>query len=332
MLKKHKNSPNPFEDAVSSFTPAFQKFEKFLLGQVSAFSPEIRDAARNTIAPKGKFIRPILVMSAAGAAADTEAVVRRAAVVELTHLSTLVHDDVIDNASMRRSSPTANSLYGTRTAILLGDIIFAHMMTLAVQDSDARVVAETAKCVQTVCEGEIKQTLSAKKDIVSRNAYYTTVYGKTAALFELSCRLGALAAEIPQWADTAAEVGKQLGIAYQIFDDVCDWFMSENQAGKTLGTDLISGKQTFPLIVMIEKLPARKAKDFIAALPSGNFAEIRGKMVAENVLAECSAEIDRRIDSAEKLLEKFPATGANLSKCCAALREMNAEVVRDANL
>lgn len=303
--------------------PEFRAFKRYLLRQASGFVSEIRPIAKEVILPEGKYIRPTLVFSSAQRGADESVLVRRAAIVELTHLSTLVHDDVIDNASLRRNKITPNSKYGSRTAILLGDVIFSRMMLLAFEDADRRVSELLARCVGVICEGEIRQTLSDRREIVSRRRYYDIVYGKTAALFELSCRLGAMAGDAPQaWSAAAAEVGRQLGIAYQIYDDICDWFMSESAAGKTLGTDLISGKQTFPLIALIEKLSATEAARFVRSLPESDFADIRAKMTERGVLEECSKEFLRRISLAEKAMAPFPENGVKLMDCCAALRDM----------
>ncbi len=307
--------------------PQFRSFERFLVAQAMKFVPEIRDAARSAITPKGKYIRPALVFSSAIEGADKDDMVRRAAIVELTHISTLVHDDVIDNASVRRNNETANSKYGSRTAILLGDVIFSHMMLLAFADKNKDVAEHTARCVRTICEGEIRQTLSDKREIVSRKKYYEIVYGKTAALFELSCRLGAMSDRASsEWIEAAAFAGKQLGIAYQIYDDICDWFMSECDAGKTLGTDLITGKQTFPLILLIEKLSLARAKKFIKELPSSDFTAVRDMMIEHSILDECSKEFLRRISMAEKAILPFASSNKKLLECCAAIREMKFEM------
>jgi len=323
-LKKGSNSSNPFEEVMQDLRPLFKSFERYLIGQASHFVPEIRKAATEVIAPKGKYIRPMLVFSSAVSDADKTDIIRRATIVELTHLSTLVHDDVIDNASMRRNCITPNSKYGARTAILLGDVIFSHMMLLAFEDANSDVAKQTAKCIRTICEGEIRQTLSDKAEIVSRKKYYEIVYGKTAALFELSCLLGAMSGSADEkWIKSASEVGKQLGIAYQIYDDICDWFMSEADAGKTLGTDLISGKQTYPLILLIEKLSKSKVKSFVKNLPTSDFNSIRNMMLEYGVLDECSKEYFRRISLAEKALKPFDKHNANLLKCCKVMRSLN---------
>ena len=307
--------------------PLFDSFEKFLSQQAAGFVPEIRDVAGETIILKGKYIRPTLVFASSGENAPTPDVVRRAAIVELTHLSTLVHDDVIDNAQMRCNAATANSKYGARTAILLGDMLFAHTMSLAFGDPDRTVSDCVAKCVRTICEGEIRQTLSDRLEILSRGRYYEMVYGKTAALFELSCRLGATAGTSPKgWASAAAYAGMQLGIAYQIFDDYCDWFMSESEAGKTLGTDLVSGKQTFPLIVYMEGLSRESAAEFAKNLSASDFEAVRNSIACERVLSGCRAEYLSRIDAAEKAIVGFGELSATLAKCCEVLRGLDFSV------
>ena len=323
-MKKTSNSRNPFEEVLEDMRPMFRSFERYLASRVVKFSPEIRNAAKEVITPKGKYIRPMLVFSSAVEDAQKDDIIRRAAIVELTHISTLVHDDVIDNASVRRNMITPNSKYGARTAILLGDVIFSHMMLMAFDDPNVEVAKQTAKSISIICEGEISQTLSDKSEIVSRKKYYDIVYGKTAALFELSCKLGAMSGSASQeWIDVASEVGKQLGIAYQIYDDICDWFMSEADAGKTLGTDLISGKQTFPLIILIEKLPKSKVKNFIKNLPCSDFAQVRQMMLDYGVLNDCSKEFLRRISLAENKLKSHSNCNAKLLKCCKVLRSLN---------
>ena len=250
-----------------------------------------------------------------------ESLIRRAAIVELTHLSTLIHDDVIDGAQIRRNAETANKKYGAKTAILLGDAIFAHTMELAVEENDVDTSRRTALCVKTICEGEIRQTLADRKKNVTRRRYYEIAYGKTAVLFELACALGAMATTSKEgWIEAAEEAGKQLGIAYQIYDDICDWFMSEKAAGKTLGTDLTSGKQTYPLIVLLEKLPAKESACLAKNLPNEQPSKITEMMRSFGVPDDCQKEFARRVGRAEKSLEKFPSENRKLMKFCSAMR------------
>ena len=244
--------------------PLFSSLEKYLLQQAMTFEKEVRNAARESIAPKGKFIRPTLTFAAAAGGA-----------------------------------PDKTSL------------------------SDPKISKKIANCVRTICEGEIRQTLADRKKNVTRKRYYEIAYGKTAVLFELACALGAMAIRPKNgWIEAAEEVGKQLGIAYQIYDDICDWFMSESDAGKTLGTDLISGKQTYPLIILLEKLPKRESDKLAKNLPNSNPADIALQMRDLDIPSECSKEFARRISTAEKILQKYQVEGRKLNEFCAAMRKL----------
>ena len=314
---------NPFGELSSDLNRQLSDFKRYLLKQASAFEREVRPAARDAIYPRGKYIRPILVFSSALDGSDEKSLVRRAAIAELVHLSTLIHDDVIDEADMRRNNETAFKKYGAKTAILLGDAIFSHMMSLAFEENSMDVLKKTADCVRTICEGEIKQTLADRTKIVSRKKYYDVAYGKTAALFELSCRFGASVRDKSQkWTRAAEKAGRQLGIAYQIYDDICDWFMSEKAAGKTLGTDLTSGKQTYPLIVLLEKLPAKESACLAKNLPNEQPSKITEMMRSFGVPDDCQKEFARRVGRAEKSLEKFPSENRKLMKFCSAMRAL----------
>ncbi len=313
---------NPFSEIAENLRSDLSVFKSYLVKQASTFEKEVRIAAKEAIAPKGKYIRPMLVFSSS-VSKNKKSLVRRATISELVHLSTLIHDDVIDNAQLRRNEKTVFERYGAKTAILLGDSIFAHMMTLAFEENSMEVLKKTAECVKTICEGEIKQTLADKAKIVPRKKYYDVAYGKTAALFEFACYMGATVDKATEgWENAASECGKQLGIAYQIYDDVCDWFMSESDAGKTLGTDLISGKQTYPLIILLEKLPKRESEKLAKNLPSESAEKVANLIRQFDVSKDCEREFTRRINLAEKAIEKFPKENAKLLKFCEVMRKL----------
>lgn len=324
-LKKSDAVKNPFNAVAEKMKPLFSAFEAYVRSQVLRFEPEVRDAARDCISPKGKFLRPMLVFASAHAGKfDKHKIINRASIVELTHLSTLIHDDVIDMADMRRGCMTAGKKYGARTAILLGDAMFANTIMLALEERDFEMSSRVADAVKTICEGEIRQTLKKSFDNVTRRRYYNIVYGKTAVLFELSCWLGASCSGLgKEWILAASEAGKQLGIAYQIYDDVCDWFMSEADAGKTLGTDIASGKQTFPLILLLEKLSPRESAKLAENLTSVNPLDVAAKMRELGVPQECAREFYRRIGLAEKSISSFEKESEMLAEFCGAMRSLN---------
>lgn len=205
----------------------------------------------------GKRIRPTLVFLSgwSGHGNVTPDLVRVAAVIELVHLATLVHDDIMDGADLRRSRDTAARQFGPTAAVLLGDALFAHALHLATQFPSTEVCAAVSESTRRVCAGEIVQTLRRRSTDVTRADYQRIIDLKTAELFRVSCFLGAkLRGSAPAFVEAASTFGRHLGIAYQIYDDLTDFFGDESRIGKTLGTDLVSGKLTLPLMVLKERL------------------------------------------------------------------------------
>jgi len=247
--------------------PHLAELDRFLRGQLGAFEPEIRTMVDYCIDTSGKRIRPALVFLS-GWREDGEIrpdLVRVAAVVELVHLATLVHDDIMDEADLRRSRRTAAREYGATAAVLLGDALFAHALHLATQFSTTEICAAVSESTRRVCAGEIVQTLRRRSTNITRADYERIVELKTAELFRVSCALGAkLAGYEPEYVAAASRFGRHLGIAYQIYDDLVDFFGDESRIGKTLGTDLASGKLTLPLLALLERLPAAEAAELIA--------------------------------------------------------------------
>jgi octaprenyl-diphosphate synthase len=237
--------------------PHMAALDVFLRRQLAAFEPEIRDMADYCIDTSGKRIRPALVFLSGWQGEDVirPELVQVAAVVELVHLATLVHDDIMDEADMRRSRRTASRAYGPEAAVLLGDALFAHALYLAAQFPTTSVCAAVADSTRKVCAGEIIQTLRRRTTAVSREDYLRVIDLKTAELFRISCQLGGeLAGYPPAFAAAAARFGRHLGIGYQMYDDLADFFGEEKRIGKTLGTDLASGKLTLPLLELAERL------------------------------------------------------------------------------
>ena len=274
-------SPNlNFASVFVRLQPHMAALDRFLRDQIQAFEPEIQDMADYCIDTSGKRIRPALVFLSGERGAEgsptqpsTEVapeLVRVAAVVELVHLATLVHDDIMDGAELRRSRKTAARAYGPEAAVLLGDALFAHALHLAAQFPTTAVCLAVSDSTRKVCAGEIIQTLRRRTTDVSRADYYRVIDLKTAELFRISCQLGSQLAGYPAaFVDAAAEFGRRLGVAYQIYDDLADFFGQESKIGKTLGTDLFSGKLTLPLLLLSERLDEAER--------AGLLAEVRGR-------------------------------------------------------
>jgi octaprenyl-diphosphate synthase len=251
-------SPHAFAGVFTMLGPHMAALDRFLQGQLGEFEPEIREMVNYCIDTSGKRIRPALVFLSGwrDEAAVSGELVRVAAVVELVHLATLVHDDIMDSADVRRGRRTAAREYGATAAVLLGDSLFAHALHLATDFPTTEVCAAVSESTRRVCAGEIVQTLRRRSTDLTPADYRRIIDLKTAELFRVSCHLGSrLAGSEPGYVEACGRFGRHLGVAYQIYDDLADFFGREERMGKTLGTDLASGKLTLPLFALMERLP-----------------------------------------------------------------------------
>lgn len=256
------SSPQDFATVFAMLKPHMAALDVFMRKQLEEFEPEIRSMADYCIDTSGKRIRPALVFTSGwkGDEISTD-LVRIASVVELVHLASLVHDDIMDEAEVRRNRRTAVREYGATAAVLLGDALFSHALNLATRFPTTEVCSAVSDSMRKVCAGEIIQTLRRGSTNITRADYQRIIDLKTAELFRVSCYLGSRYAGFPaEFVEAASSFGRHLGIAYQVYDDLADFFGDEKRIGKTLGTDLASGKITLPLLALIDRLPAA-AKD-----------------------------------------------------------------------
>jgi octaprenyl-diphosphate synthase len=250
--------PHAFAGVFALLAPHMAALDVFLQGQLAAFEPEIRAMVNYCIDTSGKRIRPALVFLSGwnNAGSVSPDLVRAAAIVELVHLATLVHDDIMDSADIRRNRRTAVREFGPTAAVLLGDALFAHALHLAAEFPTTEVCAAVSESTRRVCAGEIVQSLRRRSTDLTPADYQRIIDLKTAELFRVSCYLGArLSGAEAGYVSASDRFGRHLGIAYQIYDDLADFFGQEEKIGKTLGTDLASGKLTLPLFALMDRLP-----------------------------------------------------------------------------
>jgi octaprenyl-diphosphate synthase len=210
---------------------------------------------------KGKRLRPALLLLTAHACGKiTPAHHVLAAVVEMIHTATLVHDDVLDSAGMRRHVPTVNALWGNQASILLGDYLFTHAFHLSSTLDDVRACRIIGEATNRVCAGELQQICRRGDLDLSEAEYFDIIDAKTAELTACSCKLGAMYAGMSDDViEHLTRFGRALGVAFQIADDVLDLIGKETLAGKSLGTDLEQQKLTLPLIHLLHNAPAEQA-------------------------------------------------------------------------
>ncbi len=244
------NDQFPFE----LVRPDLEKVETAIRSQVRDFDSAVEPYIAYICNTSGKRIRPALSILIGGAAGEVTEDHRKIGVIlELIHMATLVHDDIIDGATARRSMPTANAKWGNSLAVLLGDAIFSHALTLATDFNSIEICRKVGKAAREVCQGEILQTQRRFDLTLSKEDYFQVIEMKTGALFFAATGLSAAVSGF-SGEDQAklASYGMKLGTAYQIYDDCLDLVGTEEEVGKTLGTDLEKGKLTLPILNLLE--------------------------------------------------------------------------------
>jgi octaprenyl-diphosphate synthase len=236
-------------DASSRWLPARLGKVEDLLREQSGDHGELLGAdAAATLAAGGKRLRPLLVLLCAGADGEEEAV-RGAAAIELVHMATLVHDDVLDAAPLRRGLPTVAASSGRERAVAVGDLLFSRAFALLSEHRDGRVVSLLARASVALAEGELAQRQDAFNTGISEQRYLDRCRLKTATLFECACLMG-------RDVEALGSFGAQIGLAFQLLDDVLDVSGPVERTGKARGTDLLDGTVTLPLIVAAAIDPA----------------------------------------------------------------------------
>ena len=210
----------------------------------------IPQLAAHIVAAGGKRLRPLLTLACAklcGYAGERH--IRLAACVEFIHTATLLHDDVVDESQLRRGLASANAIFGNKASVLVGDFLFARAFQLMVEDGSLQVLEILSRAAATIAQGEVLQ-LVTQNDLASDEASYLDVIkGKTAALFEAGCQVGAIVANRPEAEPALAAYGMSLGIAFQLVDDALDYAADEATLGKTVGDDFREGKITLPVLI-----------------------------------------------------------------------------------
>jgi len=251
--------------------------EELLRAQLRSADPYVDQLVKHGFRLGGKRLRPALLLLAAAATGTVGAAhITLAVVLEMIHTATLVHDDVLDEASLRRHLDTVNARWGNKSGVLLGDFLFSHAFFLAATLDDAYACQLIGRSTNIVCEGEMRQLNSGGNLQLPEAEYLSIIDAKTAELCACSARLGAYFAAAPkEQVDALTRYGRNLGIAFQIVDDLLDLEGSEATTGKSLGTDLAQLKPTLPLIRLLDQLPAAERTELTAmlALPEGRCRE-----------------------------------------------------------
>ena len=320
-----------WKQIVEPVQPFLEKVAEDLASQVGAFHAEIAHYARYALTNNGKQIRPALVaLSGAAVGHPNESLVKVAVIIEMVHLATLVHDDVMDEAELRRGRPTLAANWGNDISVLVGDCLFAHSVALAASFPTPDVCRAVAKATNTVCSGEILQTNQRHNYALKRQDYIKALEMKTGELFALSCELGAsLAGGNTAESHALRSFGMALGTGYQIYDDCLDLFGNEALAGKSLGTDLSTGKLTLPILLILEKGDSsdrEMLRNCVESLEPENLGKIFELLEKYDALSDTRRVVTQYIKQAQVVLgELKPSEGV---EALAALGDYLAQQTR----
>jgi len=215
--------------------------------------PLIPQLAGHVVAAGGKRLRPMLTLAAARLCGYRGARhLGLATCVEFIHTATLLHDDVVDDSSLRRGLASANAVWGNKPSVLVGDFLFSRAFELMVEDGSLEVLAILSRASSIIAEGEVMQLVTTGDIETDEAAYLDVIRAKTAQLFAAACRIGAVVADRPRSeADALEAYGMNLGIAFQLIDDVLDFSAKQATLGKTIGDDFREGKMTLPIVLAI---------------------------------------------------------------------------------
>lgn len=238
--------------------------------------PLVSQVARYIISAGGKRLRPALLLLICGALGfKGPQRFKLAAVVEFIHTATLLHDDVVDDSSLRRGNATANETFGNPASVLVGDFLYSRAFQMMVEVQNMRIMQVLADATNVIAEGEVMQLMNMHNAALDEEGYLQVIRSKTAKLFEASARVGAILANAsPEIEAACAEYGQALGTAFQVIDDVLDYTGDVAVMGKNLGDDLREGKTTLPLIAAMQRGSAEQRELIKTAIETGDVTMI----------------------------------------------------------
>ena len=250
------------KEVIGCIEEDLQRVEQAIESHLESEVRFISDVTRYVLASGGKRIRPVLLILAARLCNYVgERTYDLSAVIEFIHTATLLHDDVIDNADLRRGNPTVHSLWGNEMAILIGDYLYSKAMSLALADKDYLVMQTVSEVTNEMAKGQVMETLKQRDMGITEADYYRIIELKTASLFAASCAIGAIVGgvSVQQRAQVTA-FGYHLGMAFQMADDMLDFVAPEATLGKPVNNDLKEGKLTLPIITAIQRATPQESQ------------------------------------------------------------------------
>jgi len=284
------------------------KFKKIIKSDVQL----IKDIFTYIVSSKGKRLRPILLLLCSGLnGKPTKKSIEAALLVELLHTATLIHDDVVDNSHLRRGNPSINSIWENKISVLIGDFLFAYIFNRLVDLDDYKVIKIISEVSTKMSQGELLQMEKAQDFQMNENIYMRLIYYKTASLLAATCQIGALTSDNCDSEDekNLRMFGENLGIAFQIKDDLLDYYGTEKNLGKPIGKDLLENIITLPVLYSLNKADKNARSEIISILQNGEDSKLPSviQFVKESGgIDYAEQKADFFIRQAQKCLDNYP--------------------------
>ena len=287
-----------------------QRVDQVIGHRLNTEVPLVREVAQYIISAGGKRLRPALLLLFSGALDDLHPQRHTlAAVVEFIHTATLLHDDVVDESTLRRGRATANEKFGNAPSVLVGDFLYSRAFQMMVDVDDMRIMQVLSDATNVIAEGEVQQLMNLRDTSLDEAAYLRVIRSKTAKLFEASARLAPILAGAGKDVESAcATYGQALGTAFQVIDDVLDYEGSAEELGKNLGDDLREGKVTLPIICALRLATLEQQILIRKAIENGELEHlseilqiVRDTGALESARACAAKEAQRAIEAASTL-------------------------------
>jgi octaprenyl-diphosphate synthase len=314
MTAKLKPQTNTiFNDIHHTFSSDLEELNILMVDRLESPVPFIKKVASHLIEAGGKRIRPLLTFLSAKMFnyKNGNRHIRMGACIEFIHTATLLHDDVIDNSIKRRGLRSSNDLWGNKTSILVGDFLFSKAFEFMIEDENPFITKALSKAASIIAAGEVLQ-LNKEKDLsITEEEYFHIIESKTAALFAAACEVGGLIADAPKEdVKNLEEFGYNLGVLFQITDDMLDFGIGNTISGKNTGDDIKDGRITLPIILLLKQSP--EYSELVKACFNEQesfdiqFESLKNALIQHKIIDKIDIQIKERIRLCQKSLDQFP--------------------------
>ena len=313
-----ENTVTHINDVIKLTDLGMNEVNEHLRNQLNSEVILINQIAEYIISNGGKRLRPMLMLLIAEACDyDGEQNINLAAVIELIHTATLLHDDVVDESEMRRGEKTSHEIWGNSASVLVGDFLYSKSFQMMVKADNMQVMSILSNATNKISEGEVQQLLNIGNIDITEDAYYEIIANKTAKLFEAACQLAAVIAEQDQsLQQELAKFGMLLGTAFQIADDVLDYTAKDEDLGKNLGDDFKEGKLTMPLIYLLKHGDEQQKNQIINAIENpddADFSAVKTMVLDSGAIDYTLNQAKEKAAAAKNKLNNLPASDAKMA-------------------